>query len=210
VRKRCSPLATLANIGRAEPLVVALADQFNYLAVLISIVLGLGITQLLSGVGRLLQGRRRVRLYWPTLAWVGLLLVIQVQTWWAMFGLRTLRSWTFFGFSLVLLQPIVLYLLAALALPDASSETVDLREHYYDHSRWFFGLTVLLLAVSLTRDRVITGSLPGPLNLAMHGLLFLGWGIAALTQRETYHRWLVAYTAVLMIGYIAVLFSRLQ
>ena len=73
-------------------------DQFNYLAVLISIILGLGITQLLSGVGRLLQARGHVRLYWPTLAWVAVLLVVHVQTWWAMFGLRTLQTWTFAAF----------------------------------------------------------------------------------------------------------------
>ncbi|HTE47360.1 MAG TPA: hypothetical protein VK636_19065 [Gemmatimonadaceae bacterium] len=186
-------------------------DQFNYLAVLISIILGLGITQLLSGFGRLLQGRQRVRLYWPTLAWVGLLLVLHVQTWWAMFGLRTLRSWSFLGFLLVLLQPIVLYLLSALALPDANSETAtDLRAHYYAHSRWFFGFAVALLVVSLTRDRVLAGSLPGSLNIVGHVLLFLGWGIAAITRRETYHRWVAVFTIVLLVGYIAVLFSRLQ
>src|SRR5262245_10261047 len=98
-------------------------DPFSYLAVLISIILGLGITQLLSGLGRLLQDRRRVKVYWPTIVWVGLLLVVHVQTWWAMFGLRTLSNWSFLAFLLVLLQPIVLFLLAALILPDSASET---------------------------------------------------------------------------------------
>ncbi|MEP6491885.1 MAG: hypothetical protein ABJF01_04365 [bacterium] len=185
-------------------------DAFNYLAVLISIILGLGITHLLSGLGRLMQTRQRVRLYWPTIAWVGLLLVVQVQTWWAMFGLRGMQRWTFIGFVLVLLQPIVLYLLAALILPEASSETADdLRANYYAHSSWFFGLAVLLLVVSLLRDRVLAGHLPGSLNLAMHGLFFLGWGTAAITRREWYHRWLVPYTALLMIAYIYELFGRL-
>src|SRR5262245_56126664 len=122
-------------------------DQFGYLTVLISIILGLGITQLLSGVGRLLQARSRVRLDWPTLAWVGLLLVIHVQTWWAMFGMRTFQNWTFFAFLIVLLQPIVLYLMAALVLPDTIPESaLDLRDHYFAHSRWFFILAVSLLA----------------------------------------------------------------
>jgi hypothetical protein len=31
-----------------------------------SIILGLGITQLVTGLGRLIQARLRVRLYWPT------------------------------------------------------------------------------------------------------------------------------------------------
>jgi hypothetical protein len=43
-------------------------DTFNYLSVLISIILGLGITQLLSGLGRSLEYRDKDRLYWPSLA----------------------------------------------------------------------------------------------------------------------------------------------
>lgn len=186
-------------------------DQFNYLAVLISIILGLGITQLLSGVGRLLQARGHVRLYWPTLAWVAVLLVLHVQTWWAMFGLRTLQTWTFAAFLLVLLQPIVLFLLSALVLPDPSSATADdLHAHYYFHTRWFFGLAAGLIVVSLMRDWVIAGRLPGSLNLAVQVSLFVAWSIAALTQRELYHRALVAFTSLLMLGYIGVLFGRLQ
>jgi len=148
-------------------------DQFSYLTVLISIILGLGITQLLSGLGRLLQARRNVRLYWPALAWVGILLVVHVQTWWAMFGLRSFQNWTFVSFLLVLLQPIVLYLLSALVLPDPGSETaLNLRDHYFAHARWFFILAVSLLAVSLLRDLVLAGSLPNTLNVIAHGMFF--------------------------------------
>jgi hypothetical protein len=79
-----------------------------------------------------------------------------------MFGLQTLSTWSFLAFSLVLLQPVLLFLLAALILPDSRAESVrDLRANYYAHSRWFFGLAVLLLLVSLTRDLVLTGGFPG-------------------------------------------------
>ena len=185
-------------------------DPFSYLAVLISIILGFGITQLLSAVGRLLQHRKRVLIYWPSIEWAGLLLVLHVQTWWAMFGLRTYQHWSFVAFLLVLLQPIILYLLAALVLPDVSlADAGDLRTNYYDHSRWFFGLSVALLVASLTRDRVLAGHLPGTLNLAAHIVLLVGWGIGALTQREWYHRLLAPCTALLMVAYIAVLFGTL-
>ena len=185
-------------------------DPFSYLAVLISIILGLGITQLLNGLGRLLQERRRVRLYWPAIVWVGLLLVIHVQTWWAMFGLRALSSWSFLAFLLVLLQPVILFLLAVLVLPDSSSETArDLRANYFAHSRWFFGLAVLLLLASLTRDMVLSGGLPSRINTAGHVLLLIGWGVGAFTQREAYHRWLAVYSALILVGYIALLFRAL-
>ena len=128
-----------------------------------------------------------------------------------MFGLRSFQNWTFFAFLLVLLQPIVLYLLSALVLPEAGSETaLNLHDHYYAHSRWFFILAVSLLAVSLLRDLVLAGSLPNTLNVVAHGLFFVAWGIAIFTQREAYHRGLVIYTLVLMVAYIAALFRSLQ
>jgi len=79
-------------------------DEFGYLSVLLSIILGLAITQILQGLRGILRARALVRMYWPTAAWSGLLLVIDVQISWAMFGLREIVSWTFPGISVVLAQ----------------------------------------------------------------------------------------------------------
>jgi hypothetical protein len=183
---------------------------FEYLTVLISIILGLGITQLLGGLGRLLQDRARVRMYWPAVVWVCVLLLLHVQTWWAMFGLRSLESWTFLAFLLVLLQPVVLFMLAALVLPDGRAESDrDLRANYYAQSRWFFALGVTLLVVSLTRDLVLSGHLPGTFNTGVHVLLLVLWSLAAITRHELYHRGVAAATALVMIAYVAVLFRDL-
>lgn len=185
-------------------------DPFSYLSVLISIILGLGIAQLLNGVGQVLRRRGHVRLYWPALGWVGLLFVLHVQTWWALFGLRAVSRWTFGGFALVLVQPVILYHLATLVLPDWGSDTEpDLRANYYDHSRSFFSLAVVLLVFSLVRDRVLAGHFPDRSNLAVHLLLFLGWGGGAITKRESYHRWLMPCTALLLAGYVVTLFRFL-
>jgi hypothetical protein len=77
-------------------------DEFSYLSVLLSIILGLAITQILKGFRGLLHSRARVRLYWPSITWAVLLLVINVQTWWAMFGLRSHHDWTFAAFAVVI------------------------------------------------------------------------------------------------------------
>jgi hypothetical protein len=90
-------------------------DAFEYLAVLISIILGLGIAQLLGGFGRWVEQRGACQPFAPALIWAGILLLIHIQTWWSMFGLRFVTQWTFVRFA-VLLQPIVLYLLAVLVL----------------------------------------------------------------------------------------------
>src|SRR5438045_1231650 len=103
-------------------------DAFSYLSVLLSIILGLAITQVLQGLGKLMQARARVTFFWPPVVIALTLLMMFVQSWWAMFGLRTQRIWTFAGFAVVILQTILSYLMAALILPEVPPEgRVDLR-----------------------------------------------------------------------------------
>jgi hypothetical protein len=186
-------------------------DAFGYLSVLISIILGLGITQILTGVGRLMQARHRVRLYWPSLVWAALLVVVHVQTWWVMYSLRERREWTFGAFLLVLLQPALLYLLSALVLPEFDAHgAVDLRANYYAQYRWSFGIAVLVLVQSVLRDVLMNGALPDPVNLAAHAAFGVLWGTAAVTGRESYHRFTAVATAVLFGLYVTVLFVRLR
>lgn len=44
-------------------------DEFSYLSVLTSIIVGLAITQILKGYRGIVLSRARVRIYWPTLVW---------------------------------------------------------------------------------------------------------------------------------------------
>lgn len=164
---------------------------------LISIVLGLGSTHILSSFGRWLENRGTFRAYGPAIAWAGIVLIVHVQTWWSMLGMRNHTHWTFLQFCVVLMQPILLFLLATLVLPDTSSR-VDLRENYFRQKRWFFGFLMAVLTVSVFKDVVMSGELPEPLNLGFHAFLFLTSAGAIWTDRELYHR-LLAGTSLLFM-----------
>ena len=128
-----------------------------------------------------------------------------------MFGLRGVGEWTFGKFLMVLLQPSVLYLMAALTLPEpAVGPQGDMRATYFAHARAFFVLAVLLLVVSVSKDLVIDRRLPAPLNLGTHVLLATLWAVAAATRRDWYHRALAPVTAAIFAAYVVVLFARLH
>lgn len=188
-------------------------DAFSYLSVLISIILGLAVTQVLQGFRGLMLARSRVRAYWPALVWAVLVLVLCVQVWWAMFDLsqRPAARWTFLDFSLVLLQTVPLYLLAGLVLPDVDVERgLDLREHYYAHHRWFFSMLVLLIGVSFVKVRTLTGVWPQPMDSGFLLVFMAGSAIGAWTRREGYHKLLAPLAAVGLVVYIFVLFAHLR
>jgi len=186
-------------------------DEFGYLAVILSIILGLSVTQLLQGLSQVINARDRVRIYGPAIGWALLLLVIDVQAWWAMFGYRSRHAWTFLQFGILLLETILLYLLAALALPMAfAGEMIDLRAHYFRHARWFFGSFIAVLLVSLSKDVIFTGSLPGGFNLGFHLFWIVGASIAAVTSKDLFHKAFVWISATSFMVYIAALFFELH
>ena len=186
-------------------------DAFSYLSVLLSIILGLAITQVLLGLRGLMHARSRVRMYAPAMIWALLLLVVFVQSWWSEFGLRRHETWTFLGFSVVVAHSIFLYMLAALALPEVQGDAkVDLREHYYDAHRWFFSFVVLAALAGTAKDLVLDGRLPESRNLAFQLSFVTVGAIAAITRREWYHQLLAPVAALAFFWYVALLFSRLD
>ncbi|HYY30716.1 MAG TPA: hypothetical protein VE860_22450, partial [Chthoniobacterales bacterium] len=97
-------------------------DSFSYLSVILSIVLGLAITQVLLGLRGLILTRAKVKLYPPTLIWAGIALLTPIQAWWADFALRKQPNWTFLALLVIMLQAISIYMIAALVFPDITGE----------------------------------------------------------------------------------------
>jgi hypothetical protein len=185
-------------------------DAFSYLSVLLSIVLGLAVTQLLSGFAALVHARRRIAMYWPVPVQMGATLLITVQVWWAMFGMHNVHQWTFAGFLVVLAQSVAVYLMAAFITPELGGEAqIDLREAYFREARWFFGSILAALAISLIKNRMLFGSFQSGLDLDGHVV----FAVIALTGlifcSDIVHR-IIAPLSLLAYGlYIALLFVTL-
>lgn len=186
-------------------------DAFSYLSVLLSIIIGLAVTQILQGFRARMLSHARVRGYWPTQVWASVLLLVCTQTWWAMFGLRERTNWQFDDFMVLLAQTIFLYLLAGLVFPDfPDGKAVDLREHYFTQRRRFFVLLIATVLTSVLRDLVLNHSLPDRANLLFH-VVYLILAISGLViAREWFQKALALGTATAVVLYISLLFARLR
>lgn len=185
-------------------------DAFSYLSVLLSIIIGLAITQILQGYRGLLLNRARVTPYAPTLIWSALIVVFATQSWWASFHLADHEDWTFGTFAVILLQTILLYMMAALVLPDAPPDrAIDLKVHYFREARPFFGITLAMVFTSLAKDWMIDGRLQIGPNLAFH-MVFMVMSIAAMViRRPLFHQINAPLVAIFIVAYVAILFARL-
>lgn len=188
-----------------------MVNPFEYLSVLVSIIIGLALSHLLASTARLIQLRHRVRFYVPTLLWMVLLFLVQVQIWWAAFDNRTEVDWNFFDFLSFLLIPTLAYLLTYLLVPDLETEAeIDLRASYHRNRAWFFGFFSLALLVSLGRDLLNDGRAALDLD-TLFRVAFLALAVASgFVRSETWHVIGAVVALVGFCGYISALFLRLQ
>lgn len=185
-------------------------SAFEYLSVLLSIILGLAITQVLQGYRSLLLSRRDVRRYWPTLIWSGLVLLFAIQAWWASFGLEDQRDWRFGTFLVILVQMALIYMLAAVVLPDVADGTeIDLRQHYEAQQRPFFACLFAIVLVSLAKDLMLDGRLPSGPNLGFHGLLAVTAAAGFAVRAAGAQLAVSIFAAGLFALYVTLLFTRL-
>ena len=185
-------------------------DAFSYLAVLVSVVLGLAIQQVLQGYRALALNRRHVDAYWPSIAWSVNVLIMVVQNWWSLFGLADYRDWTFAAFAALLIQTAGLYMMAGLVLPDTPpGERIALKAHYYRERVTFFGVGLFVIVWSSVREWILFGEWVSGTNLAFHALFAVMALTAILSRSERVHAFLAALMTGVFLLYIALLFARL-
>ena len=186
-------------------------DAFSYLSVLNSLVLGLALASLLTGLAGMVRARGRVIMYWALAAQMVLIFLIQIQVWWALFELREVAHWSFAGFLVVLMQPVTVYLATAFLVPDIpENDTLDLRIAYFREARWYFAALLLGLVDSLAKSLVFYGHLPNGIDLAAHAA-FIALCIAGIvSRRDIVHKIIAPLALLLFTAYIVLLFASLR
>jgi hypothetical protein len=180
-------------------------EAFGYVSVIISVVIGLGLSHLLTGAAELVKARRRVKFYWVHLLWVVLTFVGHIFLWWTMWNLRLVRDWSFFSFLLLLLAPVLLYVAAAFLIPKVESDaSVNLREYFYENHSAFFSVNAAFTALLGMENWLLTGRLsPAPVTVVF-AVWFVLLCISAVVKSARYHA-----AISLLFGLLFVLFILL-
>jgi hypothetical protein len=175
----------------------------EYLSVLVSIVVGLGISHVLSGVGNLLVDRLRVRFWWVWGAAVLMVFLAHVQFWWSTFTVAGAVGANFFAFLFFLLTPIALYLAAVVLLPDFEGEgEIDLRAHFLANHRWFFGFVAMVPVLNAVRSVVISGDPPFNMDRVFELTFVLVQLVGASTGRPAVQKLVAVVNITLFVAMV--------
>lgn len=174
---------------------------FEFVTVLISIILGLGITQIMSGVADLIHQWDKVRLYWPHLLWVILVFVLHVQEWWFTWELRSMNSWRLPLFLFEILYPVSLFIMARILFPFSGEvASNDLKEFYFRNYRKFFFMLIFLSALSALENIFLHGY--GPEGWLVNIALLLG--LLVVVVKKFTAEWLHKLIAIVLLLSMAI------
>jgi len=182
-------------------------SQPEYIAALLSIIVGLGLTDLAQSLRELVRPRREVDWHWLPLLWAATTFLLAVQIWWNSFSFLTGATPEFFIAYLITF--LLLYLTCAFALPDpeweasraesgpggtpAASGPLDLRAYHFSetHRRWFFGMFIALLVMSQVGSQTARALSEGfgvyEQELLVNGVAVVFLGMLILTDRWWVH-----------------------
>lgn len=168
---------------------------FEFLMVLISIVLALGVAQLLRGFGIYVRSRRR---FAPAVIWGLTLFYIHLQMWWSQWDLRVIDEWNQFLFLYDVWSLSILYLATQFLMPVGVTTETEWEEQFFAMRRWFFGTSIILGLNNILWSMVLLGvPFAHPYRFAQ--LLLVGiLAIGLLITHRRGHQWVA-------IGYLATL-----
>lgn len=176
---------------------VRVLSLFEFILVMVSLVLAIALTQLLEGVTRVARQRSRFELSWATSLWAAFLFFITFNHWWSLWGMRE-ANWTFPAFFYVLLPPTLLFVAVALLKPTEGREKVSLTEEF-ERVRVPFLSVMLLFVVLVTWDGYLLGTESAWNNLRLVQFVLLGLIVLALFSKRRAVQNLVAAAALTIL-----------
>ena len=176
---------------------------FEYLTVLISVVVGLSVTSFLTNVARIIHIRGDVTISWVQLLWSITILIWTIAFWWFTFVLAEQSEWTFPLFVFLLVYSTLLFFMMALLFPEGIPADHNYRAQFMRNRVWFFGVLLLFLCVDLIdfivkleKDVSIVGHIPYAVFVGPLIVLSL---LALRTDNLLFHRIFAAYSLLAIL-----------
>ena len=122
-------------------------SPFEYVSILVSIILGLGITQILASFSDLLYDYKKIKFYWPHTCWIIFILFLHIQDWFITYELKEKPVWHLPELFFILLYPISLFCVVKMLFPRNEKEVSwDMKIFYKNH----FTLIFIVVAISIS------------------------------------------------------------
>lgn len=169
--------------------------SFEYVSVLLSIVLALGVAHILTGVAAMIERWQRLERYWVLLVWCGATLEIHVGYWRALWRFRDYPEWTT-GALLYWFGAVAALFLASRFLVPSTVSSSNQREHFAAIRQPFFGALALFWLLASTGPLFVTSTWITPYRPFAVGYTLLSLSGALISSQRYHAALVVVWTAI--------------
>lgn len=161
-------------------------SDFEFLSVLISIVIGLGLTNLLAGLGRMFYFRASNHIDPVHIAWTIAVFFVLVLNWWITLLWRVVEHWTFGHFFTLIIWTSSFYVLTLALFPPNIPNDVDYRKLYEDNRTWFMSSWTVMCLLDISVTYLREGQMPQTFYLLFVGHFAVITFVAIFLKNRTY------------------------
>lgn len=174
--------------------------HFEYLMVMVSIILGLGATQALRGLSKLAQSAQP---FAPVALWSITLFYLHIQVWWGYWDMASVTDWTQLTYYLIVFLPCALFAAIELLVPIGAGAQTNWREHFFSVRYWFFGTVITFQAMATASSYVIADvPLTHPYRIVQVAVMLIAVS-GLFTTSARAHVWISAvYIVVMLTGQV--------
>jgi hypothetical protein len=169
-------------------------SEFEFVSVLISIVVGLGITHVLRGVAVAVDEREQAPIDSVHMAWTGVVFLNLALNWWVLFSWREHAVWSFDLFFSLIVWVVALYLPVVFLFPPRKTATESWATVYRKNRQWFLGSFAVFAAADIWVTALRGGLFDPPAYLPLVGHYFVLWISGVFVARPGYQRFLAWYS----------------
>lgn len=175
-------------------------SDFEFLSVLVSVVIGFALTHLLGGLGRAYYFRSVNKMDAVHVGWTVTVFFVLILNWWVFLLWRNFDAWTFSSFFMIILWTTSMYVMALALYPPGRSKDVGYRVIFENNRTWFLSTLAIMCLLDLWVTHTRDQGIPEPTYIAFVGHYGAIAVLGIVIKKRTYDliaAWYIAATLAL-------------
>jgi hypothetical protein len=181
-----------------------LMSSFEFISILMSIVIGLGVTNLLAGAGRAFYRRRETPMDEVHIVLTLATLLLLALNWWVAFKWNTNVVWSFDKFLVLLVWTIMLYLLTTFLYPPDLSEEEERRNRFEGNRSGYYAAFVGFCLMDIAQTALRSGLLDPVWYLPFVGHFAVLGAAGLIARKRGYDRFFAWYQLIVLLTWALV------
>jgi hypothetical protein len=176
-----------------------LMSSFEFISILMSIVIGLAVTNLLAGAGRAFYRRKQTPMDEVHIVLTLATLLVLVLNWWVAFKWNSTVVWSFDKFLVLIGWTIALYMLTTFLYPPDLSAEEERRNRFAENRSGYYSAFIVFCMMDITQTALRSGLFDPAWYLPFVGHFAILGAAGLIVRKRGYDRFFAWYQLIALL-----------